>query len=230
MNYNKIKAYLCKNKGKCLKYAALSVVIIVSLGIYLTEHLTEKTEIALIENEAAQITEITKEPIPVSEEKEKIIVVDIAGAVKNPGVVYLIEGSRVNDAVTEAGGLAENADTILVNLAAKLSDGDKVYIPEEKKNEKSASSEPAGIITNIISNSADSSNSSGASGSGSSLININTADSEQLQALSGVGPATAQKIIDYRNKSGGFKKIEDIMKVSGIGAKTYEKLKDKITI
>ena len=87
----------------------------------------------------------------------------------------------------------------------------------------------AGIVTNAVSNS-----SGGvltdSTGGGDGTVNINTANSEQLQTLSGVGPVTAQKIIDHRESSGGFKKIEDIMKVSGIGTKTFEKLKDKINI
>lgn len=146
------------------------------------------------------------------------IFVDIGGAVKTPMLAELPDGSRVEDAIQAAGGLKQEADMSSINRAEFLLDGQKVYIPSLLMDEEG----------NVIENVAGGASSTGVSSSGK--VNINTADSEQLQTLSGVGPATAQKIIDYRQSNGNFTTIEDIKNVSGIGDKTFEKLKDSITI
>ena len=220
-----MKAYMLENRGKCIRTACILLVLIIALSIYLINNLTDKGEIVIAE---AIESEEADEIVALAVQEEVYIIIDIEGAVKEPGVKTLPEGSRVNDAVVKAGGLTEKADTMDVNLAAKLADGDKVYIPSEKEQgQSSESTVRAGIVTNAVSGNTVTGDSSSSSGG---LININTANSDQLQALSGVGPVTAQKIIDYREKSGGFKKIEDITKVSGIGAKTYEKLKDRIAV
>lgn len=222
-----IKAMILADKTKSFKIAAVVLIIIIALIIYLNNNLAARDDIFISDAEGIAISAEDTVAVAVTE-KEIFIVVDIEGAVNKPGVVILPDGSRVNDAVEKAGGLAGDADTMNVNLAAKLSDGDKVYIPNEGNEngkEQKTGAQPAGIITSSVSNGA--STTPDADGA---LININTANSQQLQALNGVGPATAQKIIEYRESSGGYKKIEDIMKVSGIGAKTFEKLKDRITV
>lgn len=143
------------------------------------------------------------------------IYVDIGGAVVNPKLAVLPEGSRVEDAILAAGGLSSDADMTSINRAAFLEDGEKIYIP---------SLVAAGDVTMEV---------AGAGGMPAAVngkVNINTADSTQLQTLTGVGPATAQKIIDYRTANGRFASIEDIKKVSGIGDKTFEKFKDDITV
>lgn len=155
------------------------------------------------------------------ESEKKIILVDVAGAVANPSVVELPDGSRVFEAIEKAGGLTGEADTRIINQAEVLIDGQKLYIPTKQEMDQLQTSgdaaasfhyyDPAGI-------------------SQSRLVNINTADSAALQQLTGVGPATAEKIIDYRNRNGKFKTIEEIKNVSGIGDKTFEKFKDKITV
>ena len=146
------------------------------------------------------------------------IFVDIGGAVKNPMLVELPDGSRVDDAIQAAGGLKQEADTSNINRAEFLLDGQKIYIPSLAMDEDG----------NIIEETP--SVGSGSVGDTSGKVNINTADSTQLQTLNGVGPATAQKIIDYRQANGSFTSVEDIKNVSGIGDKTFEKLKDFITI
>ena len=150
---------------------------------------------------------------------EGMIFVDIGGAVKNPMLAELPEGSRVDDAIQAAGGLRQEADMTNVNRAEFLVDGQKVFIPSYALDADG----------NIIEGDTTAA-SSGIGADVSGKVNINTADSSQLQTLSGVGPATAQKIIDYRQSNGSFSNIEDIKNVSGIGDKTFEKLKDHITI
>ena len=148
-----------------------------------------------------------------------MIFVDIGGAVKNPMLAELPDGSRVDDAIQAAGGLKQEADMSNINRAEFLIDGQKVFIPSLALDEDG----------NVISDAqAGTTGSSGIDSTGK--VNINTADSSQLQTLNGVGPATAQKIIDYRQSNGTFSNIEDIKNVSGIGDKTFEKLRDYITI
>ena len=162
-------------------------------------------EIAAVSDEEAPVV-----TVPVQ------IVVDVEGAVVNPGVVTLTEGSRVYEAVEAAGGMAESADHGKVNLAEKVSDGMAVYIPFQGE-------EQSGLAPGISSGQTSSSGSGG-------LININTADKSALMQLPGIGEVYAQSIIDYRQSVGTFQKIEDIKNVSGIGDGRFEKIKDKITI
>lgn len=153
------------------------------------------------------------------------IFVDIGGAVKTPMLAELPDGSRVDDAIRAAGGLKKEADMTNVNRAEFLVDGQKVFIPSF------AIDEEGNIIENAASFDASGTADSGAGAADpSGKVNINTADSAQLQTLNGVGPATAQKIIDYRDSSGRFTSIEDIKNVSGIGDKTFDKLKDHICV
>ena len=161
------------------------------------------------------------------------IYVDVSGAVIAPGVYELADDSRVFEAAEKAGGLAEDADTSSVNLAAKLSDGDKLYIPT--KSEIKAGKTDAGIITGIIAEKQNKEKTSAAgtakqNDAGSGIININTADAALLTEISGIGPSTAQKIVDYRAQHGSFKSVTELLNVRGIGEKTLAKIKDKLCV
>ncbi|MDD4088280.1 MAG: helix-hairpin-helix domain-containing protein [Tissierellia bacterium] len=140
-----------------------------------------------------------------NEEPKEYIFVDIDGAVINPGVYELIEGSRVNDAIKQAGGLKEKAITQNLNKARKLVDGEKIYIYIQGEME---------IIT---------------SDDNDVLININTASSDVLMSLPGIGEVYAKRIVEYRNTK-KFSSIEEIKNIEGIGDKTFEKLKELITV
>ena len=140
------------------------------------------------------------------------ILVDVTGAVVQPGVYSLPYGSRVFDAIEAAGGLTEAAVTKPLNLAAFLEDGQKVWVPQ-------ATATPIPGIPSA----------ERASGV-EVLVNINTASQNQLEELPEIGPVTAQRIIAYRETNGPFLKIEDIQKVEGIGQATFEKIKDLITV
>ena len=139
----------------------------------------------------------------------KTLFVHVCGAVVREGVYELPEGSRCQDAVDAAGGFAEDADKDYLNLAALLSDGQKIQIPtkEEAESMEAESKEAS-----------------------DGLVNINTADLDELMTLSGIGEARAQAIISYREENGPFAVIEDIMKVPGIKESAFSKIKAKIKV
>jgi competence protein ComEA len=129
------------------------------------------------------------------------LVVDVAGAVRRPGLYHLAAGTRIADAVAAAGGATAHADVTLVNLAAPLADGEQVLVP----------------VTGTVA--------AGAAPSPTAPLDLNTASAEQLDALPGVGPATAQKIIDYRQAHGPFRAIDELEGVPGIGPSKVAQLK-----
>ena len=144
-----------------------------------------------------------------SEARDTMIRVYVCGAVANPGVVEIPQGSRVEDALEAAGGFGAEAGREAVNLADWVSDGQKLYFPKEGEAVEESQAQ---------------------SDSASGLVNINTADVAALCTLPGIGESRAQDIISYREANGGFGACEDIMKVSGIKTAAYEKIKDKITV
>ena len=141
---------------------------------------------------------------------EKIFV-DVKGAVKHPGVFETTKDKRVKDLIEEAGGLLDDADTSTLNLSQKVKDQMVIYVLKHGEKPKQISD-------------------GGISSSSGDVININTANLEQLMKISGVGKTKAEAIISYREKNGDFKKKEDITKVKGIGKATFEKIKDKIEV
>ena len=147
----------------------------------------------------------------------KTIKVYVAGEVKKPDVYELDDGAIVKDAILLAGGFTENADTISINLAKKLTDGEEVIVYSKIADINGS--------TGIVSNTTNTNSSPNRTGK----ININTASKEELMTLSGIGEVKAQAIIDYRTKNGPFKDTHEIVNVSGIGEKTFEKIKDSIT-
>ena len=162
--------------------------------------------------------------IPVAENIEppkKEISVYISGQVKTPAVVKLEDTGnlRAVDAVNAVGGLTDLADTEIINLAEPLFDGQHIHIPTKEI-----------IFQEIPVVTASSANKSSGGVAQGNLININTADEKELQNLKGVGPVIAGRIVEYRTNNGAFQTIEDIKKVRGIGAKTFEKMKDSITV
>jgi competence protein ComEA len=144
------------------------------------------------------------------------VVIQVAGEVRRPGVYTLRAGQRVQDAVRLAGGLTGKADLAAVNLAAKAEDGRQVVVPARGG---------AGAVTAAMGATAPA---PGAPSSGP--INLNTATPEQLDQLDGVGPATAQKIIAYRQEHGGFGSVAELDRVPGIGPARMAALKDRVTV
>ena len=159
---------------------------------------------------------------------EETIVVHITGEVKKEGVIYLKKGARIVDAIKEAGGETKEADLSQVNLAYELQDGQKIYIPN--KNEKISQYIIGKNGETMNDNSANTGNESTSYNKEGAKVNINTASQAELDSLPGIGPALAQRIIDFRVENGNFNSIEDIQNVKGIGDSKFEEIKDKIVV
>jgi competence protein ComEA len=137
------------------------------------------------------------------------VVVHVAGAVRQPGLYELKEGQRIADAIARAGGATAKADTAAVNLAAPLADGMQVLIPSR------VAGAPGAVA-------------GGSAGAGA-RVSLSSATVEQLDELPGIGPVTAQKIVDYRAKHGGFRSVDDLDAIPGIGPARVEQLRDLVT-
>jgi competence protein ComEA len=140
----------------------------------------------------------------------RLLVVDVAGAVRHPGLYHLPSGSRIADAVARAGGMSRRAAASLVNLAAPLADGEQVLVP-------SLAVGAAGVAA------------AGGASSPSASVDLNSATVEQLDALPGIGPVTAQKIVDYRTQHGPFTSVDDLDAIPGIGPARIENLRGLVT-
>lgn len=162
----------------------------------------------------------TADGVSVSEaQTPTMIYVHVSGAVCNPGLYEIESGARIYDAIQAAGGMTKEAAENSVNLAQIIEDGSHITVltKEEQQSATSGSKESSGAASSSKSNT-------------QSLVNINTATVEELTTLKGVGEATAEKIIADREQKGAFKSKEDLKRVSGIGDKKYESLKDYITV
>ncbi|MGP3779790.1 helix-hairpin-helix domain-containing protein [Halanaerobium saccharolyticum] len=160
-----------------------------------------------------------------AEPADKSIVVHLAGAVKNAGVYKLDKNDRLVDLIKAAGGLTENADLTKLNLAEKLFDGQKLIVADKSKNndfKKIGNSNIESTEEIVIGNYSNSKH--------SSLININQASQSQLEELSGIGPSKAAAIIKYRDENSYFSSKEDLLKISGIGEKTLENIRNEIVL
>ena len=150
------------------------------------------------------------------DKNEGMVTVDVKGAVKKPGVYQLKSSSRVHDALLKAGGMTDEADLKSINQAQKLVDEAVVYVAKVGEN-------VVDVTTNTSASSATSQAKSG-------LVNLNTATEADFQTISGIGQKRAQDIIAYREANGKFKSVDDLKNVTGIGAKTLEKLKEYVTV
>lgn len=166
----------------------------------------------------ASMQEKTEEP------EETEIFVDVCGAVGKPGVYALEPDSRVFEAIEKAGGFLDEAAGEYVNRAQPLTDGQQIYIPTREEAESRGLTGAGSVPGN--SGTAD----SGGADPGSAKVNLNTADVQALQSLSGIGEAKAQAILTYREEHGRFSSIEELMSVPGIKEGTFGKIKDNIVV
>ncbi len=185
-------------------------------GIEPDETLNADTDVS---GDVSQATDVTENA------EEKMLVVHLCGAVNNPGVYELEIDSRIIDGINKAGGFRDDAGKDALNLAMEITDGSRIYVPTQEEVEASGSEAYAvtpdngGYVT-----------AAGDTGEADTRVNINTADADKLTTLSGIGESRAKAIIAYREEHGGFKSVEELMNVSGIGKASFEKLKDDITI
>ena len=204
--------------------------------VFIIETLAEEQPV----KESDKSGDITSTPKPaLLEQPNDEIKIYVIGCVNNPGIVTLKKGQIIDEAIKLAGGATEEADLKSINLVYKLKDNAVIYIKsyEETKNtanakvdQKWASSGEAGPGIDIKNDSAGAILNAAQTGSMPKVININTVSQSELETLPGIGKETANDIISYRDKNGGFKTINDIMKVSGIKESRFSKIKDLITV
>ena len=232
------------NKKQKIIIAIIGLMIIIAFLYYIytkeddsiisTEEIVEEN---MVENTIGNLEENEE---TTKEDTDKIIV-HVSGAVNKEGIVELEENSRISDAIDKAEGLKENADTKNINLAFKLEDGMKIYIPtigeSREQNEQNGQSQNETLMdetSKYVTSSSGVVQEEQTNGQSeqkkNEKININTATQTQLETLPGIGPSTSLKIVNYREENGKFKNIEDIKEVSGIGDVKYENIKDLICV
>lgn len=239
----KIKNYVSERKLELL-----IIVLLLGAICFLVWNSYFKKNDNLLENDDVNLISDNLEKVEESSNvsEEKYILVDVKGEVKKPGVYKLKENSRVIDAINASGGLTKKAYTKYINLSRILKDENVIIVnsTSEIKKVSSGNNITEVKINNNSKNSASISESelitndnvkSEEDNTGNSLesnqkVNINTATKEELMKLSNIGESKAEKIIDYRTANGNFNSIEDIKKVSGIGDKLYDSIKENITV
>lgn len=195
----------------------LGIVAIIGIAYY--SYVSSKEENLNVSDTNELEVENSSNEVEVEEEESKIKV-HISGAVKNEGVYELEGDARIIDAIEKAGGTLEIADMKNVNLASKIEDGMKIYIPKQGEEVTNNNQE---VGENIALGNTSKENSKG-------KININKASKEELDTLPGIGESTAEKIINYRKEHKSFKSIEELKEVKGIGDAKFEEIKDLVDI
>lgn len=251
--YNQVKLFLYNHKRKIIVIASLILLSLTITLVLLTRHNYQK-DITTYENIVSEKNNSNIKEVDAKKEVEEKIYyyIDIKGYVNNPGVYSLEKGKRVVDAINIAGGLKKDANTSLLNLSKEISDQMVIVIysnseikeyeklTETKKQEEKICNDKI-INDACISNSNNTNNANDTPKNNTTdtktddsnktlKININTATKEELMTLKNVGESKALAIIEYRNKNGLFKTIDDLKNVSGIGDKLFESLKENITV
>lgn len=229
MSFEKIKNWIIEKKNILLIVGAIVGVIFFlqkndqSNSSEANTLMSEQEKSSSSFSSAASSSSSVSQASSYSSSQNKEVTCDISGAVKHQGIYTLKNGARLQELIEAAGGLKSNAQLKAINRAMTLKDQDKIHIPY--KGEKV---DPATTVSgNSTSEKNDASSSSSSDGE---KININTASAADLQKLNGIGEKRAEQIIAYREQNGDFKKIEDLMQVSGIGEKTFAALKDQLAI
>lgn len=241
--YQMIMMYEFNKKQKII-IAIIGSMIIIAFLYYIYTKEDESvisTEEIVEENMIENTAENLEENEETTKEGTEKIIVHVSGAVNKEGIVELEENSRISDAIDKAEGLKENADTKNINLAFKLEDGMKIYIPtigeSREQNEQNGQSQNQTLMdetSKYVTSSSGVVQEEQTNGKSeqkkNEKININTATQTQLETLPGIGPSTSLKIVNYREENGKFKNIEEIKEVSGIGDVKYENIKDLICV
>ena len=226
------------NKKQKIVIGIIGAIIIMAFLYYIYAK-EDDSIISTEENITENVVEKSEKSEKTTNEETNKIVVHVSGAVNQEGIVELQENSRISDAINVAGGLKENADTKHINLAFKLEDGMKIYIPtiEETKEQNTQIQNQNRIdeTSKYVTSSSgvvqeEQTNAQQSEQKKNEKININIATQTELETLPGIGPATSLKIINYREENGKFETIEEIKEVSGIGDAKYENIKDLICV
>ena len=192
------------SRGEIAGLVVVLVTVLGGAGLWYARSLPKPVTIAESGPGAAQ--QVSSSPSP-----SVTLIVDVAGAVREPGVYEFVEGDRVIDAIERAGGSVPKADLSLLNLAAPLTDGTQILVP---KSGPPSAGVPGGA----------------APGSSTGLLNINSASATDLETLSGIGEVLAATIVEYRDQNGPFASVDDLMDVSGIGPATLDEIRDQVTV
>jgi competence protein ComEA len=189
------------SRARALAYALVLLAVLAVAGRF-----------ALGEGKGTSAPDVQPAPLLAEKEPERKVVVHVAGAVARPGLYRLADGSRIDDAIARAGGAKSNAALDLVNLAAPVVDGQQVLVP---RRGSAGVALPGG----------------GTPGGGTTpTVHLNTATLEQFDTLPGIGPVTAQKILDYRAENGPFRSVDELDAVSGIGPARLEELRPLVDL
>jgi competence protein ComEA len=193
---------------------ALAALVVVVLGVRFMQG-QARGSAAPAASVSAPASGSANQTVRLEPRKATVALVHVAGAVRSPGVYRLRDGERIQDAVRRAGGPRRGADLNAINLAAKVADGQQVVVPRRG----AAGAAPVGGAA------------AGEPGAPPQApVSLNTATAEQLDTLDGVGPATASKILEYRRQHGGFRSIDDLGEIPGIGPKRLAALRGKVQL
>jgi competence protein ComEA len=214
------------SRSELAAYAAC-VVLVVLLGWRVLRSDGEASTAPVARQGAATTTAGGSEgpSVSVAPARDGSATVHVVGAVRRPGVYRLRLGQRVQDAIRRAGGASGTTDLQAINLAAKIADGQQIVVPR-----KAAGTGGSGTAAGSGVPGGASAGGGVAGAAPTGPINLNSATVEQLDTLDGVGPATAQKILEYRTQHGGFSAVEDLAQIPGIGPKKLEALKAQVTV
>jgi len=215
------------SRGELVGLIVVVVALLAGVGLWYTRSLPRPVEVSTTAGSAAPVAQFSASPaaapavavasgsasVAPSASAAVTLIVDVAGAVRKPGVFSFAPGDRVIDAVERAGGALEKADLTLLNLAAPLTDGQQILVPKKGAAPPTGAPVTGGVPTGTT-----------------ALVNINTADEPTLETLNGVGPVLAAAIIQYRTEHGPFASVDQLDEVSGIGPATLEDLRSQVTV
>lgn len=205
------------------------IVILICIGIYY--YLYAERQNSIIEKQE-DLETYTNEEKSKEDTKENKIVVHVSGAVNKEGIIELDSGSRISDAIERMGGLKADANITDINLAYKLEDGMKIYIPTNKEVEENNNNNISEYLIPSQENTIKDKNNNSTSNKAETnkKVNINNATQAELETLPNIGPSTALKIINYRKENGKFKNVEELKNVKGIGEQKFNQIRNLITV
>jgi competence protein ComEA len=194
------------SRGELVGLVALLAVTLGGAGLWYVRSLPRPVEVAAVPSGGTASAPASASPSP-----EVVVLVDVAGWVRRPGVYEFTEGARVIDAIDAAGGARSGAVLEALNLAAPLTDGTQILVPREGQEGVAPAPVTGGAVAG-------------------GLVNVNSAIATELEELPGIGEVIAQRIIDYRTENGPFATVDELLEVSGIGDAILESIRELVTV